>query len=132
MTLNAAPIALTMLVDPRAAVHATTGVLPVEELSIPTDQDAVAMSNLAMTFFTNPVLMESQGLVVPLPAESGYDWSWINASGPPPLALDPNQGNEFAVYDYTPQTVLEGWLKLTPEPPKLKRNLKRKSKQKIS
>ncbi len=121
MTLNAPPIALTMLVDPRAAVHATTGVLPVEELSIPTDQDAVAMSSLAVTFFTNPVLMERQGLLVPLPLETGYDWSWINGSGPPPVPLQPNQGSEFAVYDYTPQTVLEGWLQLTPAPPKLKK-----------
>ncbi|HYP07893.1 MAG TPA: hypothetical protein VER03_16800, partial [Bryobacteraceae bacterium] len=113
---------LTMLVDPRAGVHATTGILPVEELTIPTEQDAAAMSTLAMTFFTNPVLMEKQGLIVPLPAESGYDWSWINPSGPPPVPLQPNQGTEFAVFDYTPQTVLEGWLQLTPALAKIKKS----------
>jgi hypothetical protein len=118
LTLNAPSIALTMLVDPRAAVHVTTGILPTAELAIPSDQYSEALGSLAMTFFTNPVLKERQELVVPVPRHEGYEWNWINASGPPPVPLQPNASNEFAVYDYTPQTALEGWLQLKPVPKK--------------
>ena len=112
ITLNAAPIMLTLLIDPRAGVHATTGVLPVEELDIPTDQYSQAMSNLAMTFFTNPVLQERQGLVVPLPQEQGFAWSWINPGTGPQIQLQSNAANDNAIWDYTPQMLLEGWLQL--------------------
>jgi hypothetical protein len=113
---------LTMLVDPRAGVHATTGVLPVEELTVPSDQYGEAMSTLAMTFFSNPILKSVKELVVPLPEESGYDWSWIDPSEPAPIPLTANQATEFAIFGYTPQTVLEGWLELTPTPDKPERS----------
>ncbi|MBV9108362.1 MAG: hypothetical protein JO306_03020, partial [Gemmatimonadetes bacterium] len=118
LTLNATPTTLTLLVDPRAAVHATLGVLPVEELSIPPDQYAETLDNLQVTFFTLPVLQERQGLVLPLPAESGYVWAWVNPGTGPELALAANASNGNAVWDYTPQTLLEGWLKLKPNPVK--------------
>jgi hypothetical protein len=38
LELNAAPTTVTLLIDPRAPVHASTGVLPVAALTIPPDQ----------------------------------------------------------------------------------------------
>lgn len=118
VTLNAQPLRLTMFVDPRAGVHATTGVLPVEELDIPSDQYAEALHALQVTFVTLPVLNERQGLVLPLPAESGYAWAWVSpgASSDVPLAANASDGG--AVWDYTPQKLLEGWLRLKPDPTK--------------
>lgn len=113
LTLNEQPISLTMLVDPRAGVHLTTGVLPVEEIFIPADQYGDTVSGLAMTFFNNPVLRGANSFIVPVPKEEGYDWSWIDPSTNEPIPLEPNQATEFAVYGYTPQTVQEGWLELT-------------------
>lgn len=114
--LNAAAQTLTLLVDPRAPVHATTGVLPVATLEIPPDQYATGLNNLAVTFFTMPVLNRSNGLVLPLPSESGYAWNWITpgASAPVPQASNASNGN--AIWSYTPQTLLEGWLDLVPAP----------------
>jgi hypothetical protein len=116
LTLNAQPITLTLLVDPRAGVHATVGVLPVEELAIPSDQYSETLRNLQMTFFTLPVLNERQGLVLPLPVESGYVWSWVSTGVASDIPLAANASNGYAVWDYTPQTVLEGWLRLSPDP----------------
>jgi hypothetical protein len=116
LTLNQAPIVLTMLVDPRAGVHATAGILPVCELAIPPDQYLRTMQNLAMTFFTTPVLQPRTGLVVPLPQESGFDWQWIFPGPVAPLPLQADAANETASYGYSPQTLLEGWLRLTPAP----------------
>ncbi|PPD38106.1 MAG: hypothetical protein CTY16_20685 [Methylobacter sp.] len=116
LTLNASPIVLTLLMDPRAAVHATAGVLPVEELGIPADQYSNTLKNLQMTFFTTPVLQKRQGLIVPLPAQSGYVWSWLNPGDQPQVPLAANASNSNSSWDYTPQTLLEGWLALTPDP----------------
>lgn len=112
LTLNADVINVTMLVDPRAPIHATTGILPVEELELPSDQYERAMQSLAMVFFTNPVLQAAPGLTLPLPLESGYDWNWITPGSATLTQLKSNAGNEYAVYSYTPQTILEGWTQL--------------------
>ena len=67
-----------------------------------------------LTFFTHPVLARRQGLIMPLPQEEGYGWSWVSPGSTAALALKAKAADEFAVYDYTPQTLLEGWLQLRP------------------
>lgn len=119
LRLNAAPLSLTLLLDPRAAVHATTGVLPVEELRIPPDQFSRAVRALAMTFATHPVLRVRQGLAVPLPEEAGHAWSWVPPGGAPGTPLRASSADDAAIVDFSPQAILEGWLRLdqsTPEP----------------
>lgn len=115
LTLNAKAIPLTMLVDPRAPVHATTGVLGVNELSIPTDQYSQTMGSLAVNFVTRPMLKMAQGLAVPLPQESGYAWSWITPGAEDTTPLKPNAVDQSAAYGYSPQTIQEGWLQLSPD-----------------
>ena len=107
-----------MLSDPRAPVHATTGVLPVQTREIPPDQYAQTVRNLAVTFFTHPILSLKEQLIVPLPQEGAYEWSWVTPGRILPIELQPNQANEFATFGYTPQTLLEGWLRLAMKKPK--------------
>jgi hypothetical protein len=68
---------LTMLVDPRGDVHATTGVLPVKTIHIPRDMYADALKNIQITFVTMPVLTDANEIALPLPQETGYEWSWL-------------------------------------------------------
>lgn len=118
LNLNAPAVVVTMLIDPRAAVNATTGILPVQSLQIPPDQYTQTMQRLAVTFFTHPVMKKQEGFAVPIPAEAGYDWSWIqpiitSAGGTTiTTALKPNAVNDNATYGYSPQMLLEGWLQL--------------------
>jgi hypothetical protein len=72
-----------------------------------------ALRRLAATFFTHPVLARRQGLIVPLPQEAGYAWSWVSP-GATEAPLKAQAADEFAAYDYAPQQLLEGWLKLQP------------------
>jgi len=116
LLLNRAPAVVTMLVDPRAGVHATTGILPVATLAIPPDQYLDAMQSLAISFRVLPVLRERRELAVPLPLESGYAWSWIAPGEPQPTPLQANAVDGTATYDYTPQRLLEGWAQLRPDP----------------
>jgi hypothetical protein len=115
LTLNDDPVVVTFLLDPRAAIHATTGVLPVAGLEIPPDQYLKTMQRLEISFSVLPILGLRTGLRVPLPLESGYEWSWI-APGAAPVPQAPNAVGENAIGGYSPQTIHEGWVQLSPGP----------------
>jgi hypothetical protein len=67
----------TLLVDPRARVHATSGVLPAKEIHIPPDQYSAALQAIEVTFLSTPILTSQANVNLPLPAEPGYVWSWL-------------------------------------------------------
>jgi hypothetical protein len=113
-------LTVLMLVDPRADVHATTGILPTKKINIPPDQYMDTLSILEMTFLTTPVLKGVTGFNLPVPKEEGYEWSWVQAKNveshqrwtvTPGVQYDLNQ----AVAAYTPQSLNEGWLRLNPQ-----------------
>ena len=68
---------LTMLLDPRGMVHATSGILPTKAISIPVGHYQEALRNIEITFFSAPILSEENQLDLPLPQEAGYLWSWL-------------------------------------------------------
>jgi hypothetical protein len=116
LTLNGPALTFTALVDPRAPVHITTGLLPTAALQIPPDQYLRAMQQLAVTFTAWPLLGDQFGLRIPLPAEAGFSWSWV-AAGAAPAPLAPAPAPDVPSYGYSPQQLLEGWLDLIPNPP---------------
>lgn len=111
---------LLLLIDPRAKLHATTGILPVKSIQIPPDQYVDVLSTLEMTFLTSPVLKGYGGISLPLPKEGGYQWSWMEEEKNPigqlrwtvTPGVDAVYGN--GISQYTPQTISEGWLRLNP------------------
>ena len=111
LTPNGPEATLTLVMDPRAAVHATTGILPVRSLTIPPDQFARILDQLEITFLTAPLLVAQDPPLIPLPAEQDYDWSWVEV-GAAPLPLRPAQGAADAVFPGIPRRLVDGWLKL--------------------
>lgn len=81
LTVAGAEATVTMLVDPRGVVHATCGVLPSKSIAIPPDLWAAQAAALRATFQTMPVLTDPDEVALPLPAEPGYAWSWLERSG---------------------------------------------------
>jgi hypothetical protein len=111
---------LLMLVDPRTPVHATMGILPAQTLTIPPEQYEDIMAGLELTFPVHPALRAPGGLAVPLPAITGYEWSWIteeSAGGSSSWAVDPELRpvTTAALWQYSPQALTEGWLRLNPQ-----------------
>jgi hypothetical protein len=111
---------LLMLVDPRAPVHATMGIVPTQSLAIPSDQYEDILAGLELTFPVFPLLRGGGGLEVPIPAIAGYSWSWITQEATPSgpeWAVDPalRQPTAGALWQYSPQTLTEGWLRLNPQ-----------------
>jgi hypothetical protein len=76
-TVNSEPQILSMLVDPRGLVHATSGILPAKAISIPPDQYGAALQNIEITFLSTPIITDVGKIHLPLPAEAGYKWSWL-------------------------------------------------------
>jgi hypothetical protein len=110
-SLTAPPQVLTMLVDPRGAVHATCGVLPVKTIDIPAEQYVDALRRIEVTFAAGPVLTPAAAVGLPLPAQPGHSWSWVertttgwHETEPAPTAVAGPTG---------PLQVRDGWLKLS-------------------
>jgi hypothetical protein len=116
LTPNGPASTFTVIVDPRAPVHVTTGVLPTVALRIPPDQYLRAMQQLAVTFTTRPVLRGQGPLRLPLPDETGFGWRWV-APGEAPVPFPAASAPDVASFGYSPQRLLEGWLDLEPAPP---------------
>jgi hypothetical protein len=111
---------LLMLIDPRATIHATTGILPTKGILIPSGMYADTLRTLEMTFLTTPILGGSSALTLPLPSEAGYQWSWVQERRLGETRLweirsDISNTPPGGPWTYTPQTILEGWLRLNPE-----------------
>lgn len=77
LSIDSPPQLLTMLFDPRAEAHVTTGVLPVKSIDIPKYQYTDALKRINMTFLSTPILMAAADTTIPLPNELGYTWSWL-------------------------------------------------------
>lgn len=71
------PHNLTLLMDPRGKVHATSGVLPCKAIDLPPDYYTQALNNIEITFLSVPILAEAYQIKLPLPKEAGYAWSWL-------------------------------------------------------
>ncbi len=106
---------LTLLLDPRAAVQATSGILPIKKLEVPPDIVADALSAIDVTFATGPLLESDLSLAMPLPALEHGDWSWIDRPG---VTLwrrekDIQTVNDRASLEPARQQIREGWLNLS-------------------
>lgn len=108
------PLNLTMLIDPRGPIHATTGVLPTQALSLPPSQYAHVLKNIAVTFLTSPILTPNDTLQLPTPNESGFQWSWLERGAQMQWeTLTPSMALTDAKLDAASE-IVEGWLKLSP------------------
>jgi hypothetical protein len=117
-SVEAAPLRVTMLMDPRAMLHAAIGVLPVKAIQIPPHVYAEALKRIEMTFLAAPLLVDRRradsplGIALPTIDPPGYHWSWIEKHGNEWTTMPINAGGL-----YTPLAAAvearEGWLKLT-------------------
>lgn len=114
---------VTLLLDPRAPAHATTGLLPVQPITLPVRFVDAPLSQLEIGFRMGPVLSVLQpmptpmpgdvatpGLTYPVPTERNGKWSWWEAgpSGPTRYDLAPATNN--ARFSAAPNSLREGVL----------------------
>ncbi|MFJ7280708.1 hypothetical protein [Kitasatospora sp. NPDC098663] len=76
--------AVTLLLDPRAPVHATTDILPVSSVTVPPQYTDAALANMAVNFRTGPMLIattEHDAATLPQPTTATGTWSWTERVG---------------------------------------------------
>ena len=108
------PRTLTMLVDPLAAVHATSGMLPTKAITIPASMYADQLKRIEVSFRSlGPILTRTGRLDLPLPSEPGYAWSWIERDdrGWTSVADDIGASEDDGAFS-GPVLAREGWLRL--------------------
>ena len=105
---------LTLLLDPRGAVHATSGILPRKKIELMREHIAPALDAMALTFRVGPVLVDPDTIRMPLPAEIKGGWSWVRKVNVTTWQEDPVvKATEDALLPDVPALVSEGWLKVS-------------------
>ncbi|WP_157254607.1 hypothetical protein [Nonomuraea typhae] len=76
---DSAPTRLLLLLDPRTAVHATSGITPTAGVAVPPAHVDDALRRLQALFRFGPVLTteHDQTLAFPRPGEKHGTWSWL-------------------------------------------------------
>ena len=77
LSFDGDPQMMTVFLDPRGKLHATSGIFPTKVIDIPPEQYADALQQIEVTFRAMPVLTPLDRVELPLPKENGYAWSWI-------------------------------------------------------
>lgn len=118
----AAPAYVTLLMDPRLAVKARSGVLPAKAVTLPVQDTSAVLASHELFLQSSPVLTSAQAFAMPHPDKSYGTWSWLT------LHRDQTAGDGFpAVWQETtdfgqrtgsaglpvyPLLIQDGWLRL--------------------
>lgn len=108
------PVQLTMLVDPRCVVHAAADILPIKSIGLPQDQVLHALSRLQSSSRIGPVLMPDAHVRLPLPAEPGFEWTWVERRGGVWRTAGAIERPVAGASWEAPQALCDGWIRRTP------------------
>ncbi len=98
-SLNDKPQTVTMLMNPQGSVHATVGILPNKEITIPQHLYSEALKNIEVSFLHAPLLTRENKINLPLRPVSDYSWSWVERKNQEEWAeLFPENRIEKAVF----------------------------------
>lgn len=110
---------VTLLLDPRAGLHVTSGLVPQVHVKLPDQYIAGPLANMVATFQVGPVLTDVEAVKLPLPAGQSGQWRWVQPTG---TEAGDWQEDPLAPADATarlpdlPPVLRDGWLKLIPIP----------------
>lgn len=108
---------LTLLVEPQALVHATSGLQPRKEIGMRREWIQAALAKLSPSFRFGPVLVDPKRIRMPLAKEIRGAWSWDHRQNVTTWAEDPvTNSTGDPVLPPDPSVGTEGWLRLTPPP----------------
>ena len=111
-------IAVTLLMDPRAKVHAITGILPRKAVTLPPRVSSAAKSAREAFFQVAPLVSPAGVLAMPRPSDDYGKWSWAYR---PQVTIwkeleSVRAPSDLAGFATEPLELSEGWLKLRMNP----------------
>ena len=69
---------ITVLLDPRCAIHLKCGLLPTKTISIPQIHFSPHLASMESLFAAGPLLMPGGGIEVPIPRDPGHTSAWVS------------------------------------------------------
>ncbi|MFB2918632.1 hypothetical protein [Aerosakkonema funiforme] len=112
-TVDAPPQGVTMLIDPRGLIHATSGILPNQELRLPPENYSQALKSIEVNFLSTPILCNQGEIALPLPQVPEYVWSWLSLNGETWSETETIKSVNPQASFAKPQQLYEGWLQLS-------------------
>ena len=108
---------ISLLMDPSAAVHAISGLLPVVRAELASRFSVPALQRLAVTLRVGPVVGAAGSAAVPVPRLAKGAWSWLAYESPDQTAVASAPAAAQAEADLSDAfpLVREGWLRLDPD-----------------
>ncbi|KAA3641586.1 MAG: hypothetical protein DWQ02_00305, partial [Bacteroidetes bacterium] len=106
---------VTLLMDPRGGVNASSGILPTKFIEIPPSLVRGAMEHMEMNFLVAPIIGDYNSPAIPLAKDSRKKWEWVSQktagvwSEPDGEIAD--RSNK-AKNDFKAQQIHEGYLSL--------------------
>jgi hypothetical protein len=111
-------VRLTVLVEPHATIHATTGYLPRKAIGMRRRWVTPGLARLAPTFRFGPLLVDPTNIRMPVAREVGGTWSWQSRADIGRWTTEPvTHATGEAALSSARARATEGWLRLTPDPP---------------
>lgn len=112
---------ILMLIDPRASIHISSGILPVKQIQIPDYLYVPALQKIHVTFLSTPVINDyieqplnpkQEQMIIPVSQYENLLWEWVETSNNAwrVKSIPVSSNKAFA----NKQQVSEGWLRLKP------------------
>lgn len=106
-------IYLTLVFDPRGTIHASTGFLPVKEITLPHRFTNQAMKKMELVFQVESLFTDSSQILIPRLTEQHGDWSWINHTSITDYTTEQvNYIDGLAKLSSNQFIIRDGWLRL--------------------
>ncbi|SFF06191.1 hypothetical protein SAMN05518672_11520 [Chitinophaga sp. CF118] len=112
VSLNQPAKTMTLLLDPSAGIHISSGILPTQYRELHPYKMGEILSRLNTSFMTAPFLAEKVSPGIPVPSAIGANWKWVHkttvSTWEPESIIQAkkDQPDRFA-----PIQAYEGWLK---------------------
>ena len=105
---------LTLLMNPQASLHITSGILPQKEITLLRDHWEDALSRIAPTFKVGPVLVDPTSVRMPIDdAKPNLIWKWVHRESPSEWKeSEIKDSDSLAGLPSGKMTAYEGWIKL--------------------
>ena len=113
------PRQVTVLLDPRGAIHVSSGILPTQTVQLPRHDIENALKRMDVVFRIGPILSEAARIRMPLPTDIRGGWSWIAQTGVDldgkilQAEADIRPISSYPLLHDTPLWLRDGWLKLS-------------------
>lgn len=114
MALNQEPLKLTLLMDPSAGIHLSTGILPTKFVELFNHNSGKLLSGLNISFMVAPFIADKVDPGIPIPSSVNAGWKWTHKSDVTTWQSDAAiaEGKNKQISGFKKQQVYEGWLRL--------------------